>query len=290
MRVKRAVSLVVIAVLALLSLAGCGGSKSTDATAPAAPGVKSINTSGTVLGIQGPAIERIQKRGKLLVGVKYDVPKFGYKDPETNKVDGYEIDLVRKLAKAILGDDTAYETQLVTPKTRVQMLNNGDIDLVVATMTITEQRKQEVDFSSVYYTDGIGLLVRKDAQIKGLKDLDHKPLGVVKGASTGPKILERAKELGVAPQLVEFDSYPEIKKALLAGTVAGMSTDGAILAGYVDVQASLLPERYSQEPYGIATMKGSSDLAQVIEKVVSGLEKSGDLAKLQDKWGIRVGS
>jgi putative glutamine transport system substrate-binding protein len=90
--------------------------------------------------------------------------------------------------------------------------------------------------------------------------------------------------------MVEFDSYPEIKKALLAGTIDAMSTDGAILAGYVDSQTVMLPKRYTQEPYGIATKKGNDDLRQLVEQLILDMEKSGELRKLQDKWGIRVGS
>lgn len=280
---RRMFAILMSAVMTMLALAGCSSGSSGTKTDPAA----TPSGGGPSVSVNGPNLERIQKRGKLIVGVKHDVPKFGYKDPETNKVDGYEIDLIRNLAKAILGDENAFETQHVTAQTRVELLNAEAIDLVVATMTITEERKQQVDFSPVYYTDGMGLLVRRDSGVNGLKDLHGKPIGVLQG-STGQRVMDKAKELGATVQVTEFASYPDVKKALLAGTVDAMVTDGAILAGYVDAQTVLLPERYSKEPYGIATKKGSDDIRQVVEQVVSDLAANGGLAKLQDKWGIRT--
>lgn len=285
MKIWRLVSILSVISMALV---GCGGgAKQAPTTSSTTPAVQSAASTPTVT-VKGPNIEAIQKRGKLIVGTKHDVPKFGYKDPETNKVDGYEIDLVRQIAKSILGDENAFETVAVTPQTRVAMLNSGEIDLVVATMTITEQRKQEVDFSPVYYTDGIGLLVPKSLGVSDLKGMAGKTVGVVKNASTGPRLSDKAKELGVDISFAEFSSYPEIKAALVAGQVQAMATDGAILAGYVDAQTVLLPQRYTKEPYGIATKKGADDMRQLVEKVVQDLEGKGDLARLQDKWGIRV--
>lgn len=274
MKLRSFLCLAVASTLAIGVAAGCGSSTGT--------------ATGTALGVKGPAIEKIQKRGKLLIGAKHDVPKFGFKDEKSGKVDGYEIDLARRLAKAILGDENKFETTHVTAKTRVGLLDSGEIDVIIATMTVTEQRKTEVDFSPVYYTDGIGMLVLKDGGIKGLKDMNGKTLGVVKGATTGPRMQEQAKKLSIDLKLAEFDTYPEIKAALGAGRVQAMSTDGAILAGYTDDKTILLPERYSEEPYGIATKKGNDDLRQVVEKVITDLEKSGELKTLQDKWGIGV--
>ncbi len=268
MRRYLVLSLVALLGLSFLGLAGCGGRQAA--------------------GGDGPNISKIKQRGKLLAGVKSDVPGFGFKDPKTGEYAGYEIELVKRIAKQILGDENKVEFTHVTPKTRVALLNSGELDLVCATMTVTEERKKEVDFSPVYYTDGIKLLVRKDSGIKGLKDLDGKTIGVTKGATTGPRLKAQAEKLSAKVNFAEFDTYPEVLSALQAGRVQAMSTDGSILKGYEiqDPSTVLLPEKYSAEPYGIATKKGNDDVRALIEKVVTDLDKSGELKKLQEKYGI----
>lgn len=89
-------------------------------------------------------IRAIKDRGALSAGVKVDVPKFGYKDPKTNVIEGFEIDLVKALAKEIFGDPDKIKLQAVTAKTRGPLLDSGDVDMVVATFTITEDRKKRL--------------------------------------------------------------------------------------------------------------------------------------------------
>ena len=99
----------------------------------------------------GNILETIQKRGKLIVGVKYDTYLFGYKDPADQQVKGFEVDLMKEFAKYLLGDENKVEFREVTSKTRIKLLNAKDVDVVVATMTITEQRKRQIDFTNVYF-------------------------------------------------------------------------------------------------------------------------------------------
>ena len=235
----------------------------------------------------GNNVNAIKKRGVLKVGVKIDVPKFGYKDPATGKIDGFEVDLARAVAKKILGDPNKIELTGVTAKTRAALLDNGELDIVAATFTITPERKQSLNFSDPYFTDGIGILVKKSSGIAGLKDLDKKKIGVAKSATTKARLGEKAKAIGANPEFLEFDSYPEIKAALDAGRVDAFSVDGAILLGYLDNTTELLSERYSQEDYGIASAKSKDDLAKVVNDVVSELKSSGELDKLKQKWEIK---
>ena len=104
----------------------------------------------------------IKDRDVLKVGVKVDVPKFGYKNAETGKIEGFEIDLAKQVAKKILGDENKVEFQGVTAKTRGPLLDNGEVDMDVATFTITEERKKSYNFSDPYLKDGVGLLVKKE--------------------------------------------------------------------------------------------------------------------------------
>ncbi|MBT9259184.1 MAG: transporter substrate-binding domain-containing protein [Clostridiales bacterium] len=242
-------------------------------------------------GSQGSALDTIKKRGKLIAGVKADVIGFGYKNPDTGQFEGLEIDIVKAIAKKILGDENAVEFVPVTAKTRTGLLNNGEIDLVAATFTVTEERKKEVDFSPVYYEDGIQLLVMKDSGILSLADMNGKTIGVAKGADTGERLMQKAKDLGITIQTAEFETYPEILAALRAGRVDAFATDGSILKSYQvqDPNTVLLPEKYSSEPYAIATKKGNDDLRQVVAQVVEELIQSGEMDQLIQKHGLSGG-
>lgn len=261
---KARVATLAIALLAALAiLAGCGSSG-------------------------GDTIKAIKDRGVMRVGVKNDVPGFGYLNPETNQYEGFEIDLARYIAKELAGTDNV-EFTAVTAKTRQALLDNNELDMVIATFTVTEERKQQMNFSPVYYTDGIKLLVKRSSGIKGLADLDGKTIGVAQGATTPARLGEKAAELGVNVKFDEFPDYPSIYAALQADRVQAFSVDGAILRGYEMQDPDnlvILPDLYSQEPYGIATKKENTDLADAIAKIINDLEASGELAKMREKWGL----
>lgn len=242
----------------------------------------------TAMAAGSPNVEKIKQRGVLKVGVKADVLGFGFKNLQTGEFEGYEIEIARRIAKEILGDAKKVEFTPVTAKTRAALLDNGEIDMVIATFTITPERKKIVDFSPVYYTDGIKLLVKKDSGIKSLKDMDGKVIGVAKGADTATRLKQQGEKLGVSLRFAEFETYPEILSALQAGRVQAFSTDGSILKYYesLDKSTILLRERYSAEEYGIATKKGNDDLRELVARVITELDKSGELDKLQEKFGI----
>jgi len=232
-------------------------------------------------------IQKIKDRGTLKVGVKVDVPKFGYKDPGTGKVDGFEIDIAKAIAKKILGDENKVEFQAVTAKTRGPLLDSGEIEMVAATFTITEERKKSYNFSQPYFTDGVGLLVKKSSGFTSFKDLDGKTIGVAQSATTKKALQAEADKLGLKVKFAEYASYPEIKTALTSGRVDCFSVDGAILMGYLDDNTTLLSDKFSPQEYGIASKKSNTALAKVINDTIAELEKSGDLQKLMEKWGLK---
>ncbi|HWP95445.1 MAG TPA: transporter substrate-binding domain-containing protein [Syntrophomonadaceae bacterium] len=232
-------------------------------------------------------IKAITDRGVLNVGVKVDVPKFGFKDPKTGNIDGMEIDLARAIAKKILGDEKKINLQAVTAKTRGPLLDNGELDMDIATFTITDERKLSYNFSDPYFTDGVALMVKKDSGIKSLKDLNGKKIGVAQSATSKKAIEDAAAPDGIKVSFLEFGTYPEIKTALDSGRVDCFSVDGAILNGYLDDSVVILSERYSPQNYGIATKKANVALAALVNETVNDMKKSGELDKLIQKWGIK---
>jgi aspartate/glutamate/glutamine transport system substrate-binding protein len=243
--------------------------------------------SSAINAADAPDIKAIKDRGVLKVGTKVDVPKFGYRDPKTNKIEGFEIDIARAIAKKILGNPDKVDLQGVSAKTRGPLLDNGEIDIVAATFTITEERKLSYNFSEPYFTDGVGLLVKKKAGYKNLKSLNGKKIGVAQSATTRKAIQEEADKQGLKIEFLEFATYPEIKAALDSGRVDCFSVDTAILFGYLDDTTMLLPDRFSPQTYGIASKKSNTALADLINKLILDMKKSGELDKLIKKWKLK---
>lgn len=240
-------------------------------------------------GPQGDAadIKAIKDRGVLKVGVKVDVPKFGFKDPQTNKIDGLEIDIARAVAKKLLGDPNKIDVQGVTAKTRGPLLDNGEVDLVIATFTITEERKKSYNFSEPYFKDGVAMMVKKNSGIQSIKDMNGKKIGVAQSATSRKALQEEADKAGVKVQFLEFGTYPEIKTALDSGRIDVFSVDGSILAGYLDDSTTILNDRFSPQEYGIASKKANTALAKAVDETIVEMKKSGELDKLIQKWGIK---
>jgi putative glutamine transport system substrate-binding protein len=256
-------------VATVMLLTGCNPGGGGDKGAPAQGGV-----------------EAIKARGALKVGVKVDIPKFGYKDPKTGEITGFEIDLARAIAQKIVGDPGKVELQAVTAKTRGPLLDNGEIDLVIATFTINDERKKSYNFSEPYYVDGVALLVKKSSGISGLKDLNEKNVGVAQAATSKAAIQTEAAKLGIKVNFLEFGTYPEIKAALDAGRVDCFSVDSSILQGYVDDSTTILPDRFSPQNYGIASKKSNEALATFVNTTIAEMKGSGELDKLIAKWKL----
>lgn len=222
----------------------------------------------------------------LRVGVKIDVPRFGYQNPETGEVEGFEVDIAKELAKELKGSADNLKLTGVNVTTRGAMLDNGSLDAALSTFTITDQRKKSYNFSRPYYTDHIGILVKKDAGIDSFRDLDGKTIGVAQSATTKEKLKEAADEAGITLKFNEYATYPEIKIALVSGRVDAFSVDNAILAGYQDDATKLLDERFAPQEYGIATALGNDGLAASIDRVVGEMIADGRMDALKEKWDL----
>lgn len=242
-----------------------------------------------------PGVQSIIDAGKLKAGIKVDVPGFGYQNTETGKYEGVEVDLAYRIAADIFGvtpeeakEKDLVEFQGVTAKTRGPLLDNGELDVVVATFTITDERKESWNFSTPYYTDAVGLMTLKDTGYETMKDIDGAIIGVAQGSTTKDSIEAYIKEQGLEVQVEfqEFDGYPALSAALSSGNIDIFSVDRAILTGYNDDTTKILPERFGTQDYGIATALYAKELAGVTDKVVKDLVDSGEMEKMISDWGI----
>ncbi|EJL44283.1 glutamine ABC transporter substrate-binding protein [Brevibacillus agri] len=271
---KKLAGMGLVLMLSATALAGCGGGKTEGGAAGSA-------SNGAAAG--AGTLAKIKERDKFVVGVKYDLNLFGLKDPSTGNVEGFDIDIAKAIAKKVLGDENKIELKEVTSKTRIPMLKNGEIDAIIATMTITEERKKEVDFSDVYFMAGQSLLVKKDSPINSIKDL-QKGMKVLtaKGSTSAKNIRESAPDA----EVLEFENYAEAFTALKAGQGDALTTDNALLYGMAkqDPNYRVTEETFTEEPYGIAINKGDAEFVKTVNDVLKEMKENGEYDKIYEKW------
>ncbi len=230
-------------------------------------------------------LDTINKREKIIVGVKTDTFPFGYID-EKGKYCGYDIDLARLIAKDILGNSNKVEFVKVTASDRMAKLYSEDVDMLIATMSITPSRVSVLDFSDPYYIAGQALLVKTGSDIKGIRDLEGRKVITVFGSSSEMSLRDAVPNAGI----VGYKTYHEAYDALKAGKADAIVSDDSILIGYSlkDSTVTLLPKKYSREPYAVAFRKGkeSQDLIVRVNRIIEEAGRSGELHELLKKHGI----
>ncbi len=269
-------SLALALALSAFALTGCGSKPAAESEAPDEAAVSELPAD----------VQAIKDRGELRVGVKADVPNFGLQDAATGEFSGMEIDLAKAIAKRIGLSEDKIKFEAVTAKTRGPLLDNGQIDLVIATFTIKPDRLEQWNFSEPYYQDEVGLLVKKSSGIASLKDLDGKTVGVAQGATSRDAVQAEADKAGIKVKFAEFATYPEINAALESGRVDAFSVDKSILTGYVTEDSVILPDGFSPQDYGIASKKGTDGLTEFINEMLAEMESNGEMAALLKTWNL----
>lgn len=233
-------------------------------------------------------VEEIQKRGYLLAGCKTDVPDLSFYDEETDTWSGLEVELAYQTAARLfdVSVSEAKERGLVrftgvTVADREEKLENKEVDCLLATYTITPERKQRFAFSDSYYTDYIGLMVKTSGEdpnalgtsdIRSIADLDGKKIGVAKNATTRKAFLsyiETMNNIQTAPIFLEYPSYQAIFSALKNGSVDVMAVDVSILNGYVDRKTRILNDRFGGQRYGVAVRKENTGLLAYVNEALT---------------------
>lgn len=296
-KTTKATALMMATLMMGAALTGCGssGNAAADTTAAATTAADAAAGDAAATGDVTADVQKIIDAGVLKVGSKVDVPKFGLQNTATGEMEGVEVDLAYEIAGKIFGC-TAEEAkanklvafQGVTAKTRGPLIDNGEVDMVIATYTITEERKESWNFSTPYYTDAVGLMVLKDSGLNSIEDLDGKVIAVSQGSTTkaGFKAYVEEKGYDVTPEFEEFDGYPSMAAALAAKNVDVFSVDRAILAGYNDDTTIILEDRFAEQDYGVATKLDNKGLAALVDGVVTELKDSGKMAEMLKGWGI----
>ncbi len=279
-------SFILCSLLLAASVAGCGQADTgTSTTAPtAASGTTTESaTAAAPAASADTSLAAIKARGKLVVGVKYDVPTFGFLNPETNELEGFDVEMGKAVAKRIFGDETKVEFKEAVSKNRIPYLDEGVVDVVFSTMTANEERAQQIDFSDCYYVAGQSLLVPVDSDITGIEGLSGKSVGTVKGSTSEKNITEKAPEA----KIELFDTYSEAVQAMQSGRVDAVTTDDIILYGFANKNPDrfkVVGGQFTQEPYAAGVKKGNTELLTEVNAAIREVKESGAWAKAYTDW------
>ena len=212
--------------------------------------------------------------GKIRIGIKFDQPGLGFKKNGTYV--GFDVDVAKYVAKKLGYSEDEIVWKESPSKQREAMLQNGDVDYIVTSYSITDERKKVVDFAGPYFVAGQDLLVRKDETgIDGPKDLNGKRLCSMTGTTSAVNVKEKfAKQT----QLMEQPGMAECATALLSGIVDAATTDDIILAGLASASRGRLRvvgKPFTQEYYGIGVKKGNTELKNKINNAITDMIQDG---------------
>ena len=231
---------------------------------------------------EGTKMAEIQEEGKIVVGTKFDQPLFGLKDPVSGEVEGFDVEIAKLIAQRIFGgslEDVTDHIEFVetVSANREPFIEEGKVDMVVATYTINDARKQRIDFAGPYYVAGQDIMVKKgDTSIKSVEDLNGKKVCSVVGSTSIKNVQEKAPRADIS---TSFDKYSLCAEALKDGRVDAVTTDDIILLGLIadDPESfELVGETFTTEPYGIGVPKGADDFRDFINDVLEDIYESGE--------------
>ncbi|MGY5763834.1 glutamate ABC transporter substrate-binding protein [Brachybacterium sp. DNPG3] len=256
--------------VAALALPACGGESDDE------PEVASVDASEFA---EGSTMATLAAAGSITIGTKFDQPLFGQAGPD-GKPAGFDVEIGKIIAGAlgIAADDIEW-TETVSAN-REPFIENGNVDIVVATYTINDTRKEVVDFAGPYYIAGQALMVLIDNEdITGEDSLDGKTVASVEGSTPAQYMTDNHPEA----TLQTFDTYSNCVTALKNGQVDAVTTDNVILAGFVAADEESLKlvndgETFTEEPYGIGLAKGDDDFRAFVNDTLQAAYDDGSWA------------
>jgi len=235
----------------------------------------------------GSTMAAIAERGRLVVGVDQNTYMFGFRDPGSGRLEGFDIDVAREIARGIFGDPDNVELLVVDASQREAALQSGQVDVVVRTYSITCQRKEDVAFSTVYYYANQRILSAKGSGIDSAAALADKRVCAVAGTTSLPTLFA----LQPRPTLVSVPTWTDCLVMLQQGQVDAISTDDVVLAGLAaqDPNVEVLGPSLGIEPYGVGIRKENQDLVRFVNGVLERMRADGSWKHLYDTWLSDIG-
>ncbi len=236
----------------------------------------------------GSTMARIAKRGYLIAGVDQTTYLDGYRNPLTGQLQGFDIDVARRIAQAIFGNPGRIQFRAITQAQRISVIQQGAVDIVADSMTITCAREKYVDFSTDYFDAGEQVLVPTDSTVTGIGGLGGKKVCAAAGTTSIQVIAAQRSH----PVPVAVNNWTDCLVMLMQGQVAAISTDNSILAGLAaqDPQTKLVGPLFTAEQHGIAISKNAPDLVRFVNAVLEQMRTDGTWTALYSGWfGSRLG-
>jgi glutamate transport system substrate-binding protein len=261
-----------VAAAAALVLAGCGNAGEEDKN----PVDNKVDKNAAANFDKGTAMYDIAKSGKVKIGVKFDQPGLGFKRAGENTPAGFDVEIGKILAAKLGIPASKVQWVETISDNREPFLQKGTVDFVVATYSITDERRKVVGQAGPYYVTGQQILVKKGSDIKSVADVKGKEVCSVTG-STSLKQIEAKGAKGRG-----FETYSQCRDQVLDGAVQAMTTDGSILLGYAAEnpdELEVVGKPFSEERYGVGYNKDKPELCQFITDAIKDAEDDGDWAK-----------
>ncbi|HWR06878.1 cysteine ABC transporter substrate-binding protein [Sporomusa sp.] len=266
MSIKKIIVLVCSALFLIGVLAGCGGA--------------ATKTDGKQEGSPKSVIEDIKKRGTIKIGIFGDKPPFGFIDAN-GKNQGFDVYIAKRLAKDLLGDESKIEFVLLEPASRVEYLQTNKVDIVLANFTVTEERKQKVDFANPYMKVSLGVVSPKDAPITSVDQLKGKKLIVIKGTTAETYFTKNHPDV----ELLKFDQITQAFEALKDKRGVALSQDNTLLFAWAKENTGFtvgIATLGSLDTIAPAVKQGNKELLEWINKELDTLGKENFIHKAYD--------
>jgi polar amino acid transport system substrate-binding protein len=262
---------------------------SSDATCN--PDAASLAPAGPPEVTPGSYMAKIKKQGYLIAGVDQSTYHFGYLNPLDGQIEGFDIDMIRAVAKAIFGNADKVEFKSISDAQRIPAITSGSVDIVAHTMTITCQRLTQVDFSSVYFDAHERVLIPDNSTATGgLADLGGQKVC----ATTGSDSVATIENYPVRPKItaVQVPFWTDCLVLLQQDQVAAVSTDDAILYGLAaqDPFTKVVGPNLEDEPYGLAMSKQHPDFVRFVNAVLAQEESDGAWEASYKHWVSPAGA
>ena len=232
---------------------------------------------------RGSTMAKIRERGRLVAGVSADTYLLGSRNPLTGRIEGFDIDMVKAVTKAIFGDENRYQLRVITAAQRIPALQEGEVDLVARNMTITCDRWTQIAFSSEYYRSGQKVLVRKGSKAKSLADLKGQKVCAPRATSS----LENLKKLAPEAVPVEADNHTGCLVLFQQGEVAAITGDDTVLAGLAAQDPyAVVPEQraFTAEPYGLGFPTKNVDFVRFVNARLAEMRRDGEWTAIYNRW------
>ena len=244
------------------------------------PKASSLRPSGPPQVTPGSFMAKIRARGYLIAGVDQSTYHFGFLNPLSGQIEGFDIDMIRAVAKAIFGDPDKVHFKAISDAQRIRDITDGTVDIVAHTMTITCDRLKQIDFSSVYFDAAQRVLVLKNSKATSLDDLHGQKVCATSGSDSVARI-QAHKAIAV-----QVPYWTDCLVLLQQGDVAAISTDDSILDGLAaqDPWTKLVGPQLTDEPYGLAISRQHPEFVRFVNAVLEQLRTNGQWAASYRHW------